>query len=109
MRNSLPLKARAGMLLVFVCLMMYSVTSSAEQYAFEPAGLVLDMSKNRVSLELSEKPFKNVAKTLESKTGFHFAYNDNLENIPITISAKNSSLEETLVDLSSRYGLRFKQ
>ena len=109
MRNSLPLKARAGMLLVFVCLMMYSVTSSAEQYAFEPAGLVLDMSKNRLSLELSEKPFKNVAKTLESKTGFHFAYNDNLENIPITISAKNSSLEETLVDLSTRYGLRFKQ
>lgn len=97
------------MLLVFVCLTMYSGISAAEQYAYESAGFTLDMSKNRLSLELREKPFKNVANTLESKTGFHFAYNDNLENMPITLSAKNSSLEETLVDLSTRYGLRFKQ
>lgn len=109
MRNSVPIKVEAALLLVLVCLILYPRTSLAEQYAYEPIGFTLDISKNRVSLELKEKPFKNVAKTLESKTGFHFAYNDNLDNIPITISAKNSSLEETLEDLSARYGLRFKQ
>src|SRR5690606_22966946 len=69
----------------------------------------LDISKNRLSLEATDRPFKTVAKALESKTGFHFAYNDQLEDMPISLSATNLSLEETLVELSKQYGLRFKQ
>src|SRR5690606_37049405 len=109
MRNNLPIKTRAGLLLVFVCLMMYPWFSASAQYAYDPIGISLDISKNRVSLELKERQYKKVARTKDTKTDYHVDDNDNVNNFTITKTAKKITLEESLEDLSARYGMRFKQ
>src|SRR5690606_24046441 len=103
MKNNLPRKGRVLSPILILLLMVYSTFALAEQYAYEPNNFQLDISKNRLSLEATDRPFKTVAKALESKTGFHFAYNDQLEDMPISLSATNLSLEETLVELSKQY------
>src|SRR5690606_2182228 len=102
------LKRRSCFLISVLCLVALS-HAIARQYAIEPPTISMDMSKSLINLQLKEKPFKQVAKALESATGFYFAYNNRLENLPITVSVKNSSLEATLLDLSRDYGLHFKQ
>src|SRR5690606_37734408 len=109
MKNNLPKKSWIHRSMLLLLLMVYSSSLVAEQYAYEPASFQLDISKNRLSIEATDRPFKTVAKALESKTGFNFAYNDKLENMPISISATDQTLEETLLELSKQYGLRFKQ
>ena len=64
----------------------------------------------KVSIEFSDVPLKNILSTLETKTGITFGYNSRVIPLekPFSLSVKNTSLEKVLQKLFKKEGIVFK-
>lgn len=64
----------------------------------------------QISINVKQQPLKNIIKLIESKSGYRFFYNENLQGLDqlCTLKIDNGSIEKTMSELLSKSTIGYK-